>query len=138
VHITGRWLNDMPAVYAALDVCVLPSHREGLSTVALECGAMRVPIVATRVPGCVDAIRNGVTGLLVESRDAVVLADAIRRLLRDPQLRAQIGAASREFVSHRFSHDRTSIRVRDEYRRLIDKKRATTDLKDRTLVKPTA
>jgi len=103
VHITGRWLNDMPAVYAALDVCVLPSYRGGLSTVALESSAMRVPIVATRVPGCVDCIRNGVTGLLVEPRDAVALTDAIRRLLNDPQLRAQIGAASRDFVSRRFS-----------------------------------
>src|SRR4029077_7341891 len=115
VHITGRWLNDMPAVYAAVDVCVLPSYREGLSTVALESSAMRVPLVATRVPGCVDAIRNGITGLLVEPRDAVALTEATRRLLNDPHLRVRIGAASREFVSRRFSYDRTSIRVRDEY-----------------------
>ena len=120
VHLTGKWLNDMPAVYAAVDVCVLPTYREGLSTVAIECGAMRVPIVATRVPGCVDAVRNGVTGLLVKPRDAEALIVAIRELLEDPGLRVRIGFAAREFISNRFSEHKTAVRVLGEYRRLIE------------------
>jgi glycosyltransferase involved in cell wall biosynthesis len=120
IHITGKWLNDMPAVYSAVDLCVLPTYREGLSTVAIECGAMTVPIVATRVPGCVDAIRDGVTGLLVEPRDAQALTGALRRLLQSAELRAQMGFAARRFVSSRFSYDTTSKRILDEYVRLME------------------
>jgi len=120
IHLTGRWLNDMPAVYAAIDVCVLPTYREGLSTVALETGAMGVPIVATRVPGCVDAIRNGITGLLVEPRDVDALTSAVRRLLQSQELRATLGRAAREFVSRRFSEPTTSRLVLNEYLRLIE------------------
>jgi glycosyltransferase involved in cell wall biosynthesis len=119
VHITGAWLSDMPPIYSALDVCVLPTYREGLSTVAIESGAMQVPIVATRVPGCVDAIRNGVTGLLVEPRDSEALAMALRRLLSDASLRETLGAAARDFVSRHFSSTRTSALVLAEYQRLV-------------------
>ncbi len=119
VHVTGKWVSDMPAVYAAIDICVLPTYREGLSTVVLECGAMRVPIVATRVPGCVDAIRNGITGLIVEPRNVEALAVALRSLLQSRELRARIGHAAREFVSNHFSDTRISKLVLSEYRRLI-------------------
>lgn len=125
VHITGKWLNDMPPIYTAIDICLLPTYREGLSTVAIESAAMEVPIVSTRVPGCVDAIRNGVTGILVEPRDAQALAIAIRRFLKDRQLREQMGAAARDFVSRHFSAHRTSALVFAEYQRLI------ADLADR-------
>jgi glycosyltransferase involved in cell wall biosynthesis len=121
IHLTGRWLDDMPAVYAAVDVCVLPTYCEGLSTVALESGAMRVPIVSTRVPGCVDAIRNGVTGLMVEPRDVKALTSAVRDLLRSQELRTKLGSAAREFVSRHFSETNTSELVLDEYHRLIEK-----------------
>lgn len=119
VHITGAWLSDMPPIYSALDVCVLPTYREGLSTVAIESGAMQVPIVATRVPGCVDAIRNGVTGLLVEPRDSEALVIALRRLMSDASLRENFGAAARDFVSRHFSSTRTSALVLAEYQRLV-------------------
>ena len=119
VHVTGKWVSDMPAVYAAIDVCVLPTYREGLSTVVLECGAMRVPIVATRVPGCVDAMRNGVTGLIVAPRDVEALAGALRSLLQSHELRERIGDAARKFVSNHFSETRISKLVLGEYRRLI-------------------
>jgi glycosyltransferase involved in cell wall biosynthesis len=119
VHITGAWLSDVPSIYASLDVCVLPTYREGLSTVAIECGAMQVPIVATRVAGCVDAVRNGVTGLLVEPRDPEALVIAVRRLLRDSCLRERMGAAARDFVSRHFSAVRTSELVLAEYQRLV-------------------
>ena len=52
VHFIDAAPEDMPAVYSAVDLVVLPSYREGLPNVALECGAMKIPIVATRVAGC--------------------------------------------------------------------------------------
>jgi len=89
--------------YALMDVVILPSYREGLPNVPLEAAAMHLPVVATRVPGCVDAIVDGVTGTLVEPHVVEPLADAVAAYLRSPDLRRQHGDAAharvlREFV----------------------------------------
>jgi glycosyltransferase involved in cell wall biosynthesis len=117
VRLAGR-VSDMPPVYAALDICVLPTYREGLSHVALECGAMQVSMVATRVPGCVDAIRHGVTGLLVAPRNPDALAAALRVLIQHPERRASLGKAARKFVAARFSEEKIFGLLLEKYRRL--------------------
>jgi glycosyltransferase involved in cell wall biosynthesis len=101
VHFTGD-VRDPVRYYAAMDVVALPTWREGFSNVALECGAMELPIVGTAVPGVVDAIHDGVTGLLVPARDAAALAAALQRYLADPQLRARHGTAGRRLVTTEF------------------------------------
>jgi lipopolysaccharide/colanic/teichoic acid biosynthesis glycosyltransferase len=131
VHFTDGFVADMPPVYAALDVCVLPTYREGLPTVALECAAMEVPLVATRVPGCTDAIRDGVTGLLVEAQSVDALSRAIARLLSDPRLGKEMGRAAREFVRVRFSEGIVFGNVLDEYRRLLRESRSMPGLPER-------
>ena len=110
---------EMPALYAAGYVCVLPSWREGLPNVALESAAMKLPIVATRISGCVDAIHDGVTGLLVEPRDAESLASGLRTVLKDAVMRRQMGENARRFVSERFSEESVSGRLATEYRTLL-------------------
>lgn len=119
VRLTGETVGDMPAIYAALDICVLPSYREGLPNVMLEAQAMRVPVVGTRINGTVDAVRHGVTGFLVETRNPAVLAQALRSLIEDGQLRSRMGAAGRAFVSQHFHEQRISELVAAEYRRLL-------------------
>jgi glycosyltransferase involved in cell wall biosynthesis len=119
VHLTGGFVAGMPGIYAAMDLCVLPSYREGLSTVTLECAAMQTPMVATRIPGCVDLIEDGVTGLLVPPRDARALAQAIGRLIRNPDLGRCLASAARGFVAARYSEQRVSELLVDEYRRLL-------------------
>ena len=131
VHFTDGFVADMPPVYAALDVCVLPTYREGLPTVALECAAMEIPLVATRIPGCIDAISDGVTGVLVEARSAEGLSSAIARLLRDPRLGKEMGRAAREFVRARFSEEIVFVSVLDEYRRLLRESRSRTGFRRR-------
>jgi glycosyltransferase involved in cell wall biosynthesis len=81
--------------YAAMDVVTLPSWREGFGVVLLEAGAMALPVVATRIPGCADAVVDGVTGVLVPPRDQDALVAALRRYLADPAVRARHGAAGR-------------------------------------------
>jgi glycosyltransferase involved in cell wall biosynthesis len=130
VHITDRMEEDMPSIYAATDVCVLPSYREGLPTIALESAAMQVPIVATRIPGCVDAVVDGVTGVLVEPHDARALAAALLRLLKDSDLRTRMGRAGREFVQARFSEDRVSELLLKEYRRLLSRRGLHPELEE--------
>lgn len=86
---------DMKALLAASHIVVLPSYREGLPRVLEEAAACGRAIVTTNVPGCRDAIEPGVTGLLVPVRDPISLAQAIRRLIEDHDLRQQMGRSGR-------------------------------------------
>lgn len=88
--------------YAAMDLLVLPSYREGLPTVLLEAAAMELPVVATRIPGCGDVVEDEKTGLLVPLCDAHALTKAIARYLANPKLRAVHGQAARASVSEKF------------------------------------
>ena len=94
VHLIGLNWNT-PPILAASDLVVLPTYREGFPVTLLEAAAMALPVVATAVPGCTDAVIPGVTGTLVAPRDADVLAHAIRSYLEDPALRTAHGAAAR-------------------------------------------
>ncbi|MGI6079107.1 MAG: glycosyltransferase family 4 protein, partial [Fastidiosipilaceae bacterium] len=86
IHLLGH-VTNMPAFYQGLDLLVLPTHREGFPYVPMEASAMALPVVATNIPGCVDAVIDGVTGTLVPPRDPAALAEAIARYLDDPDLR---------------------------------------------------
>jgi len=81
--------------YERAAVVVVPSFREGYGMVAREGMAHRRPVVASAVGGLVDAIEDGVTGLLVPPGDAAALRVAIERLLSDASLRARLGEAAR-------------------------------------------
>jgi glycosyltransferase involved in cell wall biosynthesis len=121
VRFSDAWIREMPPVYAATTICVLPTFREGLSQVALEAGAMGVPVVGTRITGLVDSVLDGITGLLVPAGDIAAFAGAIRRLLDDEACRARMGSAGREHVASRFSDRRVDHLWLEEYRRLISK-----------------
>ena len=87
--LTGRvtlpgFVQDVPAVLAALDVFVLSSYLEGLGTSVLDAQAAGVPVVATWVGGIPEMIEPEVNGLLVPPRDPAALATGIRRVLDDP------------------------------------------------------
>ena len=94
--------RDMPEIYAALDLLVVPSLNEGTCIVVAEAMAAGVPAVGSAVGGIVDLIENERTGLLVPSRDPSALADALDRLLHDRAARDSFGAAARERVLERF------------------------------------
>jgi lipopolysaccharide/colanic/teichoic acid biosynthesis glycosyltransferase/glycosyltransferase involved in cell wall biosynthesis len=105
VHLAGG-VDDPAPYYRLMDVLVLPTYREGFPNVLLEAGASGLPVVATRVPGCVDAVAEGETGSLVPARDADALAAALRPYLADAELRRRHGAAARERVAARFGRER--------------------------------
>jgi len=88
--------SDMPAVYAALDVFVLPSHREGFSRSGMEAAACGVPSVLTNIRGCREIGVNERELLLVPPHDAPALTAAVERILLGAQLRERLGRAARE------------------------------------------
>lgn len=111
--------DDMPGVYASLDVLVQPSYREGMPMTILEAMAAGVPVVATRVGAAADVIEDGVTGMLVDAGDVPALTRAVRCLIDDPTRRAGMGAAARDAVATRFSVDAMAQRYAEHYRRAL-------------------
>jgi glycosyltransferase involved in cell wall biosynthesis len=105
VRLLGE-TEDTPAVYAASDVIVLPTFREGFPNVPLEAAAMGLPVVATRIPGCIDAVVDEQTGLLVAPGSGPHLKQALKRYAEDPPLRRQHGTAGRERVLRDFQRER--------------------------------
>jgi glycosyltransferase involved in cell wall biosynthesis len=94
--------NDVPRLLAAADLLVLPSLYEGLPNVVLEAMQFSKPVVATAAPGTTEVVADGKTGVLVPPRDPPALAQAIRRLVEDPEHARQLGAAGRERVASDF------------------------------------
>ena len=83
----------------AMSLLVFPTHgTEGFPNVPMEAAAMGLPVVASRVAGCVDAVVDGVTGTLVPPRNAEALAAAVRMYVRDPLLRRRCGQAGRKWM----------------------------------------
>ena len=108
--------GDMPERLRAVSLVVLPSWREGLPKVVLEAAASGRAVVTADVPGCREAIVDGLTGLLVPVRDPAALAAAIRGLIADPARLRAMGEAGRRDVEARFSSDAVAAAILDLYR----------------------
>ena len=114
--------KDTAPYYAAMDIVVLPTYREGFPVVPMEAAAMGLPVVATKIPGCIDAIQDGVTGTLVPPQQSDALAEAIQRYLDDPELREKHGKAGRERVVRDFRQEDIWEAIYQEYMRLLKEK----------------
>lgn len=118
-RIRALGYQENPERYvAAADVFCLPSYREGFGTVVMEAAAMGIPAVATSIVGLVDAVEDGVTGILVPPRDPDALADALSRLLDDAPLRERMGEAARARSHSRFGAEAVNAALAAEYARL--------------------
>lgn len=121
VIITGMVSKEeMPSYYKMMNVVSFPSYREGFPNVVLEAAAMEVPVVATRVTGCVDAVIHGVTGALIPPRDTKALKDALIDYLDDPALARRHGQAARNRVLKDFRPQDVWEALLNEYVRVLE------------------
>jgi glycosyltransferase involved in cell wall biosynthesis len=112
-------VKDVPGFLAGLDVAVLPSRAEGMSNAVLEYMAAGRPIVATAVGATPELIADGEHGLLVPPDDPARLADALDRLLRDPDLARRLGAAARRRARDRYGRAAMVRRFEAFYESLV-------------------
>ena len=109
---------DVLSLQKVFDVFVMSSVTEGLGTSLLDAMACGKPVVATEAGGIPEVIEDGLTGLLVPTRDPESMAAAIIRLLNDPDLRRQMGAAGILSVRERFSVERMVLDTLRVYQRV--------------------
>jgi glycosyltransferase involved in cell wall biosynthesis len=118
VHERVRFLGhraDVPELLAASDAFVLPSLFEGTPLALLEAMAAGKPVVSSAIPGTDELVVDGETGLLVQAGDPEALADALRRIVAEPELRARLGAAGRRRAEAEHSAVDTTRRVAAVY-----------------------
>ena len=99
---------DMPAVYAALDVFVLPSYREGFSRSAMEAAACGTAMVLSDIRGCREVGGHEREVLLAPAGDAAAVTAAVHRLVVDGALRAELAAAAQRRAREHFDQRRVA------------------------------
>lgn len=114
--------NVVERYFAALDVHLLPSYREGFGSVIIEAEAMEIPVIATAIPGPLESMCPDMTGLSVKKQDVDSLLDAMLRLYDDPELRSQFGKAGRQYVAERFEQQQFFAHTMEDRKRLLGEK----------------
>lgn len=115
VHVTGA-VEDPAPYYRAMDVFVLPTHREGFPNAALEAAACGLPVITTCVTGAKDAVIHGKTGCLIPAVNPRAIAESVLLLIRDRDLRLRLGRGGRAWASERYDRSRVLKHVVDFYR----------------------
>lgn len=116
-HLGHR--DDVADLYAAMDLFVLPSYREGFPRASMEAAASGLASVVTEIRGCRQTVEHGRTGYRVPAADADALAAAIEELLANPERRADFGRAARAKALAEFDERVVFQRVRDAYAELL-------------------
>lgn len=113
------YCDDIAAVLSDTDIAVLTSVKEGIPRAVLEPMGVGLPVVATRVSGTREVVRDQETGYLIELGDAKAFADALERLIADPALRERLGARGRQVALAEFDEAALVERLAQMYGELL-------------------
>ena len=114
--------SNLPLYYNAADVCVVPSYYESFGLVAVEAMACGVPVIASRVGGLKETVRDGQTGYLVPWLCPEPFAERLELLLNNEPLRRSLGREARA-AAERFRWSEVAARVEDVYHGLVSQYR---------------
>ena len=98
-------VEDAAPWHRAFDVFLLTSNHEGMPNVVLEAMAAGKPVIATDVAGVHELIEDGVTGIVLPRKRPLLMARRLVELLRNPELRKEMGRAAQQRVRQHFSFD---------------------------------
>ncbi len=110
----------LPDYYSLMDVFVFPSYREGFGMTVLEASAMRIPVLVSRSHGCVDSIRENITGCYIDITSQSIASGLSDMLV--PQLRQRLGNAGRDFVTENFERTRMWPKILNLYIKILSYK----------------
>ena len=113
---------DIPEITTTFDIALLISLFEGMGRVLLEAMVLGKPVIATKVGGIVDVVRDGETGILIPPRDSGALAKAIITILKDERLARRMGEAGKRRIDERFTAQTMVEKISQVYEELIEKK----------------
>ncbi len=114
------YVEDIRELLACLDIFVVPSITEGLSITTMEAMAAGLPVIASRVGGLPELVKDGETGLLVEPRNPDMLAKAALELLVNPEKCRVLGRKASESAAERFSTEKMITQTCDVYREVLE------------------
>ncbi len=121
--IFAGWRDDIPDIISLMDIMVLPSLNEAVGIALIEAQAEGVPVVASKVGGIPEVVKDKKTGILVPPSDTVAIADAVVSLLGDKPKCAAMGEAGKVWVRGRFRAEDMADKMSALYMRLLNKKR---------------
>jgi len=113
--------SEVPKYLRMMDIFVLPSYREGFPRSVLEAMATELPVVATNIRGCREAVVHGETGFIVPPKDARALAQAVDFLLGNPEKTKDMGRAGRERAVKLYDQRVVADRFVSAFDRLLNK-----------------
>jgi D-inositol-3-phosphate glycosyltransferase len=120
IFLGKRGQDTLPYYYSAAEVVVVPSHYESFGMVALEAMACGTPVIASRVGGLAHLVKDGETGFNVPAQDPDALAEKLRALFVDHDLRAAFGARAAAYARG-FSWEIITKQMTEVYRELVVK-----------------
>lgn len=118
VHFCG-YSTEVEKYFAAMDVYVLPSYREGFGLSVIEAEAMGVPVIATDIPGPKDAMISGETGLAIKVRNTDDLHNAMEKLYSDSALRETLGKNGASFARNNFEQQKLFEYIKEDKKQLM-------------------
>lgn len=117
----GILYSEVPKFLSQIDIFVMPSLMEAFGVAALEASAMEIPVVASRIGGVPEVVKDGKTGFLVEPKNVDELAKAIAKLIENPSLREKLGQEGRKFVKENYNWSKNAQQMEKLYKRIIQK-----------------
>lgn len=123
--------ESMPELYEQADVFCLASFAEGVPVVLMEAMASELPVVATSVAGIPELVDDGVSGILVRPGRPDQLAEALARLIRDPEIRVRMGRAGRRKVLAEYDAHRSGAAIDQIFRRELRARPTTSSFQTR-------
>lgn len=122
-HVIFRdFIEEVSEAYAIFDLLVLSSLTEGLPATLLEAMYLEIPIVATNVGGVPEIIENGISGILVPPQNPKILAEAIIKIYKNPNLAKSMAQKAKEKFEKCFTLDKMGKEYENIYKELISKK----------------